>query len=165
MNAARMRALEEGLNGTARKVLAALELGQAFTAQQVIGRMIANGAGKPELHAVQGSLKHLAEIGLAQDEGAGFFMRAEPRNVVRIQKAQGQTQEEEAAPAPTAPTPMERLAAVSARAREIAGQLNALADEADLAAIEVDDHIKRAGKDSASLRQLRELLKGIGGEA
>lgn len=166
MNAAKMRALEEGLNGTARKVYACLLCDQGQNVSQVIDRMIANGAGKPEMSSVQGCLDHFHEIGLARaepqpDGRKTKYFKVEPRaKVVPLPHTH-----DEPEPMPEPKTAIERLSSLSTRARDLASQLTLLADSIDEAALEVDEQIARAGQQSARLTQLRALLKDVVGDS
>ena len=62
---------------------------------------------------------------------------------------------------PTKATPLERIGGLSARVLSLIQSLHQLAADIDATAIEVEEQIEKIQKDSAKLKQLQEILKGI----
>lgn len=168
--ASRLVSIERGLNGIARKVLEAVPIAEAWTQQQVMAEMKRLHGTAQAFDVVQGSLSHLAEVGLVKHT-AGLYQRvAVKRTLTTVQSMAREAFDGadeggvdiDAAHKNSPPlSPIDKLANLGATAREMSRALARLADEIDAAAIEVDEQVKEAGAGSEKLRQLRELLAGL----
>lgn len=158
MNNTRMKAIEESLNGTARKVLAVLPLREAWTAQQV-AQEIARTRAPMERRFIDGCIRLIVEHGLAREVRPGYFQRTppkpEPQKMIEPQKPSPPA----AAAQPKSSDPLQQLSNIATALREHAQRqallFNALADQMDEAALAMDKQAE-AGK------KLKALLQEIG---
>jgi hypothetical protein len=172
MNQRRMNILLEQQTETARKVLAAVPIQEAWESSKVFGELKREGIGI-SFKVVEGCLSSLAEDGLIKEHPKGRFRRLllddravvgtpgpAPGDPVEIGVDLARDGADAMAfmmvSAKRKPDLLDRLGGISTKLRE-------LADEIDAAAIEASEEVKRAGEDGGKLRQLRELFKGIVG--
>lgn len=160
MNNARMKALENGLNGLAKKVYAVIPIQTAIAMHEIIRLLSAHG--RPEYRVVQGCIGALIEKGLVYGVGEDRFQRVAPK-VAQAPHAPDVSEDE--GPRVAAPSsevnPLERLAAIEGRFRVLIADLTALTGELGTAAIEVEGYIQRVKNDNAKVAQLKELLKSL----
>lgn len=155
--ASRLRAIEDGQTGIARKVLAAVPLVEHWTVGKIIGELRRTGCNA-EVSIVEGCLTSLVESGLVRRPQVGVFQRVP----IPAEPARSAAEELETPPAPRQPPDLlERWGRIGAALRERATQLVALADDIDAAALETAEQLAKAGAGDEQLRKLRALLKAV----
>ena len=148
MNNARMRAIEEGQTGIAKKVLASVPIQEAWTARQIVSD-IARSGSRPDPHIIEGCLNTLVDSGLVNERPRGYFQRIKPKEekVVPIASAPAQPKE-----------PIDPLAKLGS----IASSLRTLADEIEDVALTIEERQTATTEEIAKLRQLKALLRDLG---
>lgn len=157
MNNARMKSIEAGLSGIAKKVLAVIPVNAAWNSSQIITEIRRTTGSYPDKHVVDGCLEKLWHSGLIVESRAkGFYSRIP-------HKADATVSEEQATPPggnatstqhqPVAnPTTMDRLAQLAADLRE-------LAQDAENIALDIEDDLQKARAGMAKFLQIKELFK------
>lgn len=155
MNAAKMKQVESGLTGIARKVLDAVPINDAWQSHTIANEIKRMTGSAPESKMVNGCLESLKNSGLVREPKRGMWIRVStkdhddeakepaPANVVELRKQPEQW------------TPREMLKSLAVEIMELAGKLDDVANEIDKAE-------KRNEEKTAKLRQLQELLRGLG---
>lgn len=144
---ARMRAIEEGQTGIAKKVLASVPIQETWTAHQIISD-IARSGSRPDPHIVEGCLNTLCDSGLVRERPRGYFQRVKPK-------------EEKVASIASAPQQKEPIDPL-AKLGNIASSLRTLADELEDVALAIEEKHAGATEELAKLRQLKTLLRDLG---
>lgn len=151
MNNARMRAVEQGLSGIAKKVLDAVPIEGEWTTSQIITEMRRTTGSYPDKHIVDGCISALLNSKLIKEPKYGHFTRVPSKPEA----------EPMIAPAPVPQVveskpelPMDRLA-------KLAEDLRKLATTAEDIALDIEAQIQKAQTDTAKFKQLQELLKGV----
>jgi len=161
VNSARLRSVEDGLSGIAKKVLAALAFAE-FKTQHEIGAELVRQGQRADRNIISGCLQSLTRSGLVR-EWEGRYKRIQfedkkPMNsVVAMPHTARQKPSQEPVPAPPPDLP-ERMAAA-------ANSLRALALEVDAIAVAMIDREQAQAVEVAKLAQLKALLSSIGGAA
>lgn len=168
MTPARFDELQNTFPPAARLVLSVVPIGEAWTKQQVQQELARQGKVQ-ELCTVTGWLNKLVSCRLVDEPARGKFQRAKVREKAQAEPVPEQPQEPEEVKAPKAdaveqkkPGQLDRLAAISAELRREGDRLMKLADAIDAAALLTEDEIAAIGEDTKKLRQLQELLRGLG---
>lgn len=155
MNAAKMKQVESGLTGIARKVLDAVPINDAWQSHTIANEIKRMTGSAPESKMVNGCLESLKNSGLVREPKRGMWIRISakdhdddtkepaPANVVELRK---QTEKL---------TAREMLSQVAADMMELALRVEDVANE-------IDKEEKRNEEKTAKLRQLQELLRGLG---
>lgn len=156
MNAQKMARLEGGLNGLAKKVLAAVPMQEAWSAQKISTELRRSG-GSYDLSVITGCLNTLADSGIIKEPATGSFIRPAVRESITTTKEEAPmaTNVRTIAPAEPEQDSMTRFA-------NVAKGLRRLADEVELIALADAERTQKAEKDTENLRQLQALLKTIG---
>lgn len=172
MNEAKAARVESGLNGIARKVLDVVPLAEAWLPQQIVGELARATGSNPDFRVVQGCLARLVDQGLVRRVDGARFQRVRPRVSLKPSKEPdtvppSATKPDNAPPSNATPiarvdSPLDRLAVMAGALREQAQRLNAMADVIEAVALDYEAQLQRTGSDSAKLRQLQALLKGLG---
>jgi len=160
MNNTRLKAIEDGQTGIAKKVLSVVPLTEAWTMKQIVME-IARVGSCPDPRIVEGCLSTLKDAGLIKEPKRGEFIRvrvkdeAEPeeRTVVAIKSQPFALVESK--------RPLDRMATLAARMRNTAAEMKVMADEAEEVALAFEEEVNKASKDGAKLKQLQELLRGL----
>lgn len=155
MNAAKMKQVESGLTGIARKVLEAVPINDSWQAHTIANEIKRMTGSAPEIKMVNGCLDSLKASGLVREQVRGKWIRvaikdheaasdpATPINVVELRKSADQ------------PTARELLSQVALAMMDLAAKVEDVATEIDKAE-------RRNEEKTAKLRQLQELLRGLG---
>lgn len=174
MSETRYRAVSSGLSSIARKVYDATPISEAWTMAKIMSELMR--IGTPVTHKVVGGcLSTLISAGLVTEPERGVFVRApirqtktaqdpEIKTVAAIAAPQPITKEPEL-PAPTtkpAQNPIDKLSALSARVEMFACQIKELANDITSVAIEIEEQTANDKADLEKLRQLQNILKGLG---
>lgn len=167
MNNARMRAIENGLNGLAKKVYAIIPVDQPVSVSDII-RLCAEKGSKIDHRVGQGCIATLIDKGLVRGAERDTFQRVPPKPViVRPGKDEPSDPADAATPAPADDqaakdaSPLERLAALEGKVRTVSTELTALAHELGNVAVDVEEFVERVKTDNAKVAQLKELLKSL----
>lgn len=178
LNSARFKALHGGLTGVAQKVYKAVPISEAWTAPQISGEISRLG-GNTALNIVGGCLCNLIQSGLVLERGKGLFIRAPVKEAVprddideasegikaatevKIEVKKDVAMSTAPKPQPAPVDVIDRLTALSARARSGAELMKKLAADIDTAAIEIEGQMSSNTGEMAKLKQLQILLKSL----
>ncbi len=169
-------AVEGGLTQAARKVYAACPAHESWAAIRIHQELLRIGeGGGRDVRVTMGCLQSLKESGLLNEPRRGEFIRVDVRHT---QKADPEpltvsVQQPKVIPmpvtmnpppkAPHKPSPMELLAALASRSKELGKMAASLEADIEHAAITIEDYIANEAANSAKLKQLQELLKNLAG--
>lgn len=156
MNAAKIKAIEDGLSGIARKVLDAVPIADTWAVHTIANEVKRVTGSAPEQKIVSGCLETLRHAGLVR-ETRGKWIR------VAVKESAGEP-DESAQKVVELRAPQEEKRTKSPREMlsDIAIAMMDLAVKIEDVAAEIDRADKRHGEKTAKLRQLQELLQGIG---
>lgn len=156
MNAAKMKQVESGLTGIARKVLDAVPISDSWQAHTIANEIKRLTGSAPEIKIVTGCLESLKASGLVREPMRGKWIKvvvreyAEPEEIATPTKAVELRKQQ-----PEQPTAREMLSQVAVAMMDLAAKVEDVANEIDRAE-------KRNEEKTAKLRQLQELLRGLG---
>lgn len=166
MHEAQRKRAQEGLNGTARKVFAAVPMAQPWSLPQILAEMRRTGC-LCDARIAGGCLDALRGRGLVKEPERGMFIRVP----VRVRPAAPIEDEElemvsavmvsPPVPVPPAGSPLDRLAALATQCRQQARGLEVVATQLEEVALDVQVQIDSERAGGEKLRQLQALLKGI----
>lgn len=157
MNPDRIRRLEDGLSGVARKVLDAVPISEAWTVHAIAGEMRRATGSSYEHRLVVGCLESLKSSGLVREYSRGKFIRVrakEESNVLDMPKIIKAVESVDQKASKPKPGISEMLGTLSASLLESAGMVDDIIKEFQAERAKHESEI-------AKLRQLQELLKGI----
>jgi hypothetical protein len=164
MNNARIRALESGLNGAARKVLEAIPIAEAWNAAQIAAE-IARVATPMERRIVDGCLKHIVESGLARAVKPGVFQRIAAKEEAAAVEVTEPTWPVAVTFSPAPQHPLAQFDAIAAEIREHGRKQQAfyesIADQIEAAALQMDASAAADREASAKARKLAQLFKEL----
>lgn len=167
MTPAKQHALEQGLNGVARKVLDVVPIEEAWQISQIMAELRRTGH-QNDIRVVTGCLSSLRDQGLIKEPQRGSFVRVVPRTRLAAVPSPAEANTVEppmAEPSKTAPTksidPLDRLASMAKTLSGLSNQLKALGQEMEVVALEVEERAQQNATENAKLRQLKELLREI----
>jgi hypothetical protein len=169
MNESRFNAVYRGVSEQAKKVYQAVPLNEAWSMQQIMAELIRT-TGQREHRVVSGCLNSLRDLGLVREVSPGSWMRIEVRAKVATTNTEPETpkKEPEVPASNTKPaeeksniTPLERIGGLTTQVLAIIKSMQQLAADIEVAALDVEEQIEKIQKDSARLKQLQELLKGL----
>jgi hypothetical protein len=160
MDQRKLKAIEAELSGTARKVLDAVPIADAWQVHTIVGELKRLHGSAPSLSIVSGCLESLRHSGLVQESRGRWIRRPVKERTPKIEAAEPV---EDAVPSEPEPrpsdsrdkSPREMLTEIAVAMMDLAVKLEDVG-----AAIEAAD--KRADEKTAKLRQLQELLRGLG---
>lgn len=172
MSAQRLAAVERGLNGMERKVLEVVPMQESWNAKAIQGEL--HRLGKPlEIKQLAGCLRSLRDVGLIKLNADGEYIRVAVERPLAVKApfpglapVQAQPEREtmtlKAAPA-TCADPSLAAAKVDFMAvlAKKAARLRLEADALDELALAIGEREQQHEAEVATLKQLRELLKGI----
>lgn len=161
MNSARLRSVEDGLTGIAKKVLAALAFAE-FKTQHEIGAELARQGQRADRNIISGCLQSLARSGLVR-EWEGRYKRIQfedkkPMNSVVAMPHTSRQKQEQKQDEPKALDLPERMAKAATSLRNVANEIDAIA-------VAMLDREQAQAGEVAKLAQLKALLSSIGGAA
>ena len=172
MSAQRLAAVERGLNGMERKVLEVMPMQESWNAKAIQGEL--HRLGKPlEIKQLAGCLRSLRDVGLIKLNADGEYIRVAVERPLAVKAAfpglapvqaqpERETMTSKAAPAACA-EPSLAAAKVDFMAvlAKKAARLRLEADALDELALAIGEREQQHEAEVATLKQLRELLKGI----
>lgn len=161
MNNVRLKSMEEGLNGAARKVYDMIPITGVISIPDIIRS--ARERGQTIEHSiVKGVIANLLDKGLIRSV-SDKYQRIAPKPVVvrdNTEKPMNPpaTQERE----PERPCdPIGRMALIEAQLKEVAQTLQKIAKDVADTALDVEAFVERIRTDNAKVSQLKELLKSL----
>jgi len=158
MNQAKLKAVEQGLNGVAKKVLDALAYAEPRTPHE-IGAELRRSGTAPDSRIISGCLLSLMSRGLVREPRPGYYLRIQVMNE-RAPKPDDHETAEASPPAAPVEPPKPELAE---RMAIVAGALREAANEIDHIAVAMLDRDQAKAAEFAKLAQLKALLASIGG--
>ena len=155
MTATRIRILENQQTGVAKKVYGAVPINEAWPSKQIVMELSRQGQVR-DFSIIEGCLNTLKEVGLVKEVAPGHFQRVKPKLTV----------EKEAEPMATTPSkppaePVDRLAAIGTKLRDLSKMFLELADDIDEATLAFEEKASSNDEELAKLRQLKGLLKSL----
>lgn len=160
MTATRIRILESQQTGVAKKVYGAVPINEAWPSRQIVMELSRQGQVR-DFSIIEGCLNTLKEVGLIREVAPGHFQRVKPKPAT----------EKEAEPMTTKPLnpptksestePVDRLAAIGTKLRDLAKMFFELADDIDEATLAFEEKASGNDEELAKLRQLKGLLKSL----
>ena len=167
MNLVKYESQRNGLNSQLRKVLDATPIGEPWSATAVSAEMRRLGSGGADSRATLGCLSNLVEQGLVCEPKKGYFQRVQVKEKQPIKdqlfiEIENTSKEPEVQSKPvttqmTAPSisPIEKLSKLASRLRD-------LANDMELAALDLAEQAEKNEAETAKMRQLQALLKSLG---
>lgn len=167
MSQARFNAIFSGMTAVAKKVYEAVPIAEKWTQQQIASELHRNGS-PVELRLVAGCLNSLISAGLVTEPGTGLFRRETVRAAIKKtvpaeqteQKEEMKTNTEAAAKAPQA-CPIDKLGQLAQRVAQLSAMAKELAEEINEAAIEAQAKMEENTEAVKKFQQLQSLLKGV----
>lgn len=178
MSAARHKQVMQGQTGIARKVFEAVPIENPYNPSQIRTEMFRLGMTAPDMGILEGCLKALVEAGVCREHYGRVFTRApskpEPERPALHAVAAPPPQEN---PLPITPLPVpaerspidilapiaDQLRNAAEQAKEMSRSLKAVAESIDNAAAELEERSTVTASEINDLRQLKALLKNLGG--
>lgn len=163
MNKTRFDAIYSGLTSIAQKVDRAVPITEEWPTSQIHSELVRLGANT-DRKILQGCLKSLMDAGLVTESAGKYYRRVEVRNRAASSTSPAPEPEIEAppTPAPAAPTtPFGKLAALAAKARELAKSLHELAEEIENAALDVEAQAEANSAELQKVKQLKAILHSL----
>ena len=165
----KFNSIYRGVTEQAKKVYQAVPITEHWTIGQVMVELHRTGSAKDQ-RVVNGCLNSLKEVGLIKEPAPGLWVRTEVRTKpLQVVPAPQQSKEEttvppintQPAPQKTDVTALERIGGLSSQVLVIIQSLHQLAADIEATAIEVEEQMEKINRDSATLKQLQQLLKGL----
>ena len=166
MTATRIRILENQQTGVAKKVYGAVPINEAWPSKSIVSELTRQGQIR-DFSIIEGCLNTLKEVGLIKEVSPGHFQRVKPKPIA----------EKEAEPMSTKPLnpvippnssikgeptePVDRLAAIGTKLRDLSQTFIDLADDIDEAALAFEEKASGNDEELAKLRQLKNVLKSL----
>lgn len=164
MNHLAFRLAYDNQTSAAQKVYDAVPIIESWSQAQIIAEMNRVGVSL-EYRVMGGCLNNLVRSGLIQEVIKGYFRRLpvrpaptqQPKPVAPIEskKEEIMTQAMPAAKPAVKQSPLEILASLATRAKELTADI-------ENAALAIQDQLEATEKDMEKFRQLQALLKGMG---
>lgn len=148
MNLAKIRQLEQSLNGQARKVYEAIPIEAPIKFGDLMAKLT-KSMGRPQTNVVEACAHKLVDLGLAKSTDDGRFQRVAARVVVPLNEA----------------TPMPDIKAVPTRdfprSENPFAQLRARINDATNALAEIERLCSQIEVDNEKMQKLREALDSL----
>ena len=165
MNNAKFQQTYRGLTSICQKVLDAVPIEGKWTVQQIMSEMARTGSVQDK-RKVEGCLNSLIGSSLISEPETGRFRRVpvrEPAKLAAVEKEEIVAVQEitQAQSKQGSTSPLDKLAALSSRVRQIQEMMKNLASDIDDAAIAIEEQMSAVDEDTKKLRQLQQLLKSI----
>ena len=160
MTATRIRILENQQTGVAKKVYGAVPINEAWPSKSIVAELARQGQVR-DFSIVQGCLNTLKEVGLIKEMAPGYFQRVKPKPTVE-KEAEPMTTKPLNQPTKSEPAePVDRLAAIGTKLRDLSKMFLELADDIDEATLAFEEKASGNDEELAKLRQLKGLLKSL----
>lgn len=163
MSPTRFNVLFSGVTSIAQKVYGVVPKTEPWALPQIHAEFARTG-GSVDRRVLQGCLRALTEAGLVNEKPGSKFMCVPVRPVPEKDEKEVVMPEPTPAPKPATSSGLtSKLSLIAARANAAAESLRTLADDIELAALEIEDRLTENNADSQKLKQLQQLLKSISG--
>jgi hypothetical protein len=160
MTPAKQRQLIEGQTAIATKVYDCVPIREAWSIARICTELSATTSTRPDMRVVRGCLERLKDSNLVREIERDTWQRVptrekettpmpEPRPTLTLAKPPATTE------------PIDLLAGIAQRMRELGSLANAIADDIDTAAIAIAEHEAENTGNLDKLRQLQSLLKSL----
>ena len=160
MTATRIRILENQQTGVAKKVYGAVPINEAWPSKSIVTELTRQGQVR-DFSIVEGCLNTLKDVGLIRETAPGYFQRVKPKPTVE-KEAEPMTTKPLNPPTKSEPTePVDRLAAIGTKLRDLSKMFLELADDIDEATLAFEEKASGNDEELAKLRQLKGLLKSL----
>ena len=160
MTATRIRILESQQTGVAKKVYGAVPINEAWPSRQIVMELSRQGQVR-DFSIIEGCLNTLKEVGLVREVAPGHFQRVKPKPTAE-KETEPMTTKPLTTPTKSEPTePVDRLAAIGTKLRDLAKMFLELADDIDEATLAFEEKASGNDEELAKLRQLKGLLKSL----
>ena len=160
MTATRIRILENQQTGIAKKVYGAVPINEAWPSKSIVAELTRQGQVR-DFPIVEGCLNTLKEVGLIKEMAPGHFQRVKPKPTVE-KEAEPMAAKTLTTPTKGEPTePVDRLAAIGTKLRDLSKTFLELADDIDEATLAFEEKASGNDEELAKLRQLKGLLKSL----
>lgn len=160
MTATRIRILENQQTGVAKKVYGAVPISEAWPSKSIVAELTRQGQVR-DFPIVEGCLNTLKEVGLIKEVAPGHFQRVKPKPTTE-KEAELMAVTPSKPPAGSKPTePVDRLAAIGTKLRDLSKTFLELADDIDEATLAFEEKASGNDEELAKLRQLKGLLKSL----
>ena len=162
MTATRIRILESQQTGVAKKVYGAVPINEAWPSRQIVMELSRQGQVR-DFSIIEGCLNTLKEVGLIREVAPGHFQRVKPKpKPIAEKEAEPMSTKPLNPPTKSEPTePVDRLAAIGTKLRDLSQTFIDLADDIDEAALAFEEKTSGNDEELAKLRQLKGLLKSL----
>ena len=162
MTTTRIRILENQQTGVAKKVYGAVPINEAWPSRQIVMELSRQGQVR-DFSIIEGCLNTLKEVGLIKETAPGHFQRVKPKPKPTVEKeAEPMTTKPLTTPTESEPTePVDRLAAIGTKLRDLSKMFLELADDIDEATLAFEEKASGNDEELAKLRQLKGLLKSL----
>lgn len=161
MTPAKFTTALNSVNSVARKVFDYVPIQEAWPVNRIISQMVTAGVPRVDVRTAEGCIERLKDAGLVKEPERGIFQRVVARERETISLPSSSTAEL-AAPTTIEPPVAARALALgdlSARLRERATELLALADEIDTEALHVEERIEAAEARVNKFNEFIDFLK------
>lgn len=161
MNAARMKSIEDGLNGMEKKVYAVIPSdAPPISLPQIIGEMKEHIGSRPDMSVVKSCIAHLLDKRLVKSVNDKYLRIQKP--LVVVSDSSHSDPAEIQPPAEKKPSnPIDRMAEIECKLKAIAAEVVALAKSVGDVAVDAEMFIEKIKDDNAKVAQLKELLKSL----
>ena len=160
MTATRIRILENQQTGVAKKVYGAVPINEAWPSKQIVMELSRQGQVR-DFSIIEGCLNTLKEVGLIREVAPGHFQRVKPKPIAE-KEAEPMSTKPLNPPTKSEPTePVDRLAAIGTKLRDLSKTFLELADDIDEAALAFEEKTSGNDEELAKLRQLKNVLKSL----
>ena len=178
INSARFTSIYKGLSSAAQKVYGAVPINGAWDVPDIMRELKRTGIMFDQ-HHVSGCLNTLVSSNVVLESRRGYFTRERirgrqhetvtPAMLCEWEDEVTETKKEDDMATQTqlvvvtqdTASPLDPLSKLSARVMVMSGQLKALANDIDNAALEIAAQMENSDKQNEKLRQLQSLLKGL----
>ena len=153
------------LSVNCKKVYDAVPISEPWSTSYILSEIQRLCSYTSNMRVLTGSLQALKASGLVQEPQKGLFLRtpikpgkneSEAEPIEAAKQSEPTTKEEKPMPTPQK-TPRNPMAILS----ELATRCKALADEIEIAALEIDEYVAAKDVDAGKLKQLQTLLKSL----
>ncbi|WP_176079335.1 hypothetical protein [Paraburkholderia tropica] len=161
MTPSKYQAALSGQTGIARKVLDMVPIQEAWTRAEIATAMKRVTKSSPDVAVLDGCLARLKDAGLIRERAAGQYQRIEVREKEAVIVATAIVANPGPKLAEQPAAPIDILAGLSSRVREMATQMVMLASDIETAALTIEQANESNSGELGKLRQLRELLTSL----
>ena len=155
------------LTNSQKKIYAAVPISEAWDSTQIKGEIARTVGSTMESRMLMGGLTGLVAAGLVKERSKGVFQRTpvdqKQSEFMERESEPDDDQQEQTMPiaATAAPTPIEKISALSTQCRALLGMLTQFISDVETTAIEVQEMFSERDAEVQTLKQLQQLLKSL----